>query len=181
MAVATACLESLAAFSSDLSNVQNTIWWAGIFLALAFTSKDKLATMKAFHSLGQIFAVQKHDETALSLFTVALDVFTFMDVHQWRADCMVQIADICASRGEVLRAVELWKAARPLFERSSQAKDVARIEAKLATAEASILEHSERQPLQLSELNLPTGRGSPALQMLSLGSFQNPLLVNPGQ
>jgi hypothetical protein len=87
---------------------------------------------------------------------VALDGFTFMDVHQWRADCMVRIADIWNSHGEVLRAVRLWKAARPLFERSSQNKDIAQIDVKLAMVETSILAHYERQLLQLAELNVPT-------------------------
>jgi hypothetical protein len=101
--------------------------------------------MKAFCCLGQIFAVEGDTETALSLFNVALDGFTFMDVHQWRADCMVRIADIWESHGEVLRALGLWKAARPLFARSSQARNVAQIDAKLATVEAATLEHNERQ------------------------------------
>jgi ATP/maltotriose-dependent transcriptional regulator MalT len=112
--------------------------------------------MKAFHCLGPISAVQGYINTALSLFNVALDGFTFMDVHQWRADCMVRIADIWKRRGEVLRAVRLWKAARPFFERSSQARAVTRIDEKLVTVETSILEHYERQLLQLAELNVST-------------------------
>jgi tetratricopeptide (TPR) repeat protein len=154
--LATGCLERLADLSTGMNNVQTTTGWAGIFLVLALRSKDKLAIMKAFRCLGKIFAVHGDDSTALSLFNVALDGFTFMDVHRWRADCMVQIADIWKSCGEVLRAVELWKAARPLFERSSQNRDIARIDAKLTTVEASILEHYERQLLQLAELNVPT-------------------------
>ncbi|KAJ7263741.1 hypothetical protein C8J57DRAFT_1230941 [Mycena rebaudengoi] len=152
--VATACLERLADISTGMNDIHTTIAWAGIFLVIALRSKNKLATMKAFCCLGQIFSVQKDGETALSLFNVALDGFTFMDVHQWRANCMVQIGDIWKSRGEVLRAVGLWKAARPLFQRSSQAKDMAQIDTKLAMVKASILEH-KKQLLQLPELNLP--------------------------
>ncbi|KAJ7253147.1 hypothetical protein C8J57DRAFT_1660242 [Mycena rebaudengoi] len=144
---AIACLERLADLSTGMNNIQTTIGWAGIFLVLALRHNNKLAMMKAFRCLGHIFAVQGDDETALSLFNMALDGFTFMDVHQWRADCMVQIADIWNSRGEIVRAVGLWKAARPLIERSSQAKDVARVDAKLATVETSILEHHEGQLL----------------------------------
>jgi hypothetical protein len=157
MDTATACLERLADLSTGMNNTQTTIRWAGIFLVLALRSKDKLAIMKAFRCLGQISAVQGDDKTALSLFNVALDGFTFMDVHQWRADCMVRIANIRKHCGEVLRAVGLWKAARPLFARSSQDRDVARIDANLATVEASILEHYERELLKLAELNVPTG------------------------
>jgi hypothetical protein len=151
----TIFLERLADLSTGMNNTQTTFGWAGIFLVLALRSKDRLATMRAFWCLGQITAVQGDVNTALSLFNVALDGFTFMDVHQWRADCMVRIADVWNSRGKVLRAVGLWKAARPLFERSSQAKDVAQIDAKLATIKASILEHHKRQLLQLPELNIP--------------------------
>ncbi|KAJ7244116.1 hypothetical protein C8J57DRAFT_1243234 [Mycena rebaudengoi] len=122
-------LERLADISTGMSNVHTTIGWAGIFLVIALKSKNNLATMKAFRCLGQIFAVEGDTETALSLFNVALDGFTFMDVHQWRADCMVRIADIWESHGEVLRALGLWKAARPLFARSSQARNVAQIDA----------------------------------------------------
>jgi tetratricopeptide (TPR) repeat protein len=153
--LATVCLERLADLSIGMNNIHTTMGWAGIFLVLALRSKNKLAIMKAFRCLGQIFAVQGDIGTALSLFNVALDGFTFMDVHQWRADCMVRVADIWNSCGEVMRAVGFWKAARPLFERSSQAKDVARIDAKLAKVEASILENYERQFLQLAELNVP--------------------------
>jgi hypothetical protein len=65
------------------------------------------------------------------------------------------MADIWKSHGEVLRAVGLWKAARPLFTRSSQARDVVRIDAKLATVKAEILECYEGQPPQLAELDVP--------------------------
>jgi hypothetical protein len=155
METKTRCLEKLADLSTGMNNTQTTIGWAGIFLVLSLRSKDKLAIMKAFCCLGQIFAVHGDVNTALSLLTVALDGFTFMDVHRWRADCMVRIADIWNGCGEVLKAVGLWKAARPLFERSSQAKDVARIDANLAKVEASILENNQRRLLQLAELNVP--------------------------
>jgi hypothetical protein len=150
MTMATPCLERLADLSTGMNNTQTTMGWAGIFLVLALRSKDKLAIMKAFYCAGQIFGVQGDKETALSLFSVALDGFTFMDVHQWRAGCMIQIADIWKSRGEVLRAVALWKAARPLFERSSHAIEVTRIDAELAIIMVPSSEHDKRQLLQLS-------------------------------
>jgi hypothetical protein len=101
--------------------------------------------MHTFRCLGQIFLAEGDDETALRLFKVALDGFTFMDVHHWRADCMVRIADILNNRGEVMKAVELWKTARPLFERSSQMKDIAWIDAKLAEADSAVfIEYEEK-------------------------------------
>jgi hypothetical protein len=166
-----ACLERLADLSTGMNNVPTTIGWAGIFLATALRSNNKVGTMKAFRCLGQISAVQGDDKTALSLFNVALDGFTLMDVHQWRADCMVRMADIWKTHGKVLRAVGLWKAARPLFTRSSQAKDVAKIDAKLAEVKAEILVHHERQLLQFATLNLSAG----VLRVMDLKKSQGPI------
>ncbi|KAJ7267734.1 hypothetical protein C8J57DRAFT_1717316 [Mycena rebaudengoi] len=129
--------EKLGDLSTGMNDIQTTLGWTGIFLGLALKCKDKHQAMQAFRCLGQIFSAQDDDETALSLFTVALDGFTFMDVHRWKADCMVRIADILNNCGEVIKAVELWKAARPLFERSSQRKDLARIDAKLAEVDSA--------------------------------------------
>ncbi|KAJ7226242.1 hypothetical protein C8J57DRAFT_1252836 [Mycena rebaudengoi] len=112
--------------------------------------------MQAFRCLGQIFSAEgDDDETALSPFHVALDGFTFMDVHRWRADCMVRIADILNSHGEVMKAVGLWKSARPLFKRSSQMKDVTKLDEKLAEVDSAVLVEYEEKPQHLSELHVP--------------------------
>jgi hypothetical protein len=87
--LALLCAERLGDPSIGMNDTQNTLQWTGIFLGLALKYKDKCQTMQAFRCLGQIFSAQGDDETALSLFNVALDGFTFMDVHRWRADCMV--------------------------------------------------------------------------------------------
>jgi hypothetical protein len=70
---------------------------------------------------------------------------------------MVQIANILNNRGEVIKGVELWKAARPLFERSSQMKDVTRIDSKLAEVDSALLAEYEEQLQQLSELKVSVG------------------------
>jgi hypothetical protein len=111
-----------------------------MFLVLTLKSGDKLATMKAFRCLSQIVVAQEDDETALSLFRVALDGLTFMDVHQWKADCIVRMADITQRRGDMMKTLELWKAARPLFHRSSQAKEVTQIDRKLTAVDLVTLE-----------------------------------------
>lgn len=135
------CVEKLADLSTAMNSLQTTFGWSVLFLVLALKGKEKLATMKAVRCLGQIFAAQGDAETALNLFHVALDGFAFMDIHQWRADCMVRIADILMLRGEVSRAVDLWRAAIPLFERSSQAKDIARLETKLLILDPQNVAH----------------------------------------
>ncbi|KAJ7256292.1 hypothetical protein C8J57DRAFT_1650715 [Mycena rebaudengoi] len=149
------CLERLGDLSMKMNDIQTTLQWIGIFLGLALACKDKYQTMQAFQCLGQIFSAKGDDETALSLFSVALDGFTFMDVHHWRADCMVRIAGIMNNCGEVMKAVELWKVARPLFERSSQMKDITKIDAKLAEVDSAVLVEYEEQLQRLSEFHVP--------------------------
>ncbi|KAJ7264350.1 hypothetical protein C8J57DRAFT_1624941 [Mycena rebaudengoi] len=148
-------LAKLSDLSTEMNCISSTLRWAGVFLSLALNCKDKLQTMQAYRCLGQIFAAKGDDETALSLFNVALDGFSFMDIHRWRADCMVRIADILNNCGETMKAVELWKAAGPLFERSSQRKDIIRIDAKSAEINSAVLAQYEAQLHRLSELHAP--------------------------
>jgi hypothetical protein len=54
-----------------------------------------------------------------------------------------------------MKAVELWKKARPLFERSSQMKDIVRIDSKLAEVDSAVLVEYEEQLQQLSDLHVP--------------------------
>ncbi|KAJ7245078.1 hypothetical protein C8J57DRAFT_1680067 [Mycena rebaudengoi] len=138
-----------------MNSISTTLRWSGVFLSLALKCKEKFHTMQAFRCLGQIFLAEGDDETALSLFNVALDGFTFMDVHRWRADCMVRIADILNSRGEVMKAVGLWKTARPLFERSSQMKDIIKLDAKLAEVDSAVLVKYEAKLQHLVDLCVP--------------------------
>jgi hypothetical protein len=70
---------------------------------------------------------------------------------------MVQIADIYDKRGEPLKSIELWKTARPLFERSSQANSVTRIDMRLAEVASVISERHEKQLQQLAKMNVPVG------------------------
>ncbi|KAJ7289285.1 hypothetical protein C8J57DRAFT_1459327 [Mycena rebaudengoi] len=134
------CLERLGDFSTGMNDIQTTLQWAGMLLVLALKCKNKLQTIQAFRCLGQTFIAQGDNETALSLFRLALCGFTSMDIHRWKADCMVRIADIENNRGETVKAVELWKAARPLFERSSQVKAITQIDAKLAEVNVTVLD-----------------------------------------
>jgi hypothetical protein len=153
--LALLCLERLGDLSTGMNSIQTTLRWIGIFLGLTLKCKDKHRTVQALRCLGQILSAEGDDETALSLFTVALDGFTFMDIHRWRADCMVRIGDILNNHGEIMKAVELWKAARPLFERSSQMKDMVKLDAKLAEVDSAVLAEYEEQLQRLSELHVP--------------------------
>jgi hypothetical protein len=52
---------------------------------------------------------------------------------------MVRLGDIFRGHN-TLKAVELWTTARPLFERSSQAKQVGNVDQKLASVSENVLE-----------------------------------------
>jgi hypothetical protein len=49
-----------------------------------------------------------------------------------------------------MKAVGLWKAARPLFERSSQMKDIIKLDAKLAEVDSTVLVEYEEKLQHLS-------------------------------
>jgi hypothetical protein len=114
------CLERLADLDTGMYDAQATLRWPGVYLGFTMRTKNNLSLVKALRCLGQIVAVEGDQATALSLFQVALDQFTAMDVHSWRADCMVRIAKILAGRGEILEGKELLRSARPLFDRCMQ-------------------------------------------------------------
>jgi hypothetical protein len=48
---------------------------------------------------------------------------------------MIRLGDLAEGQGHTSEAIAFWEEARPLFELSSQAKDVAQIDARLSTAE----------------------------------------------
>jgi tetratricopeptide (TPR) repeat protein len=112
--------------------------WTIIYLVHAQKGQDKLALHKALQFLGDVFIAQGDSNTAHTLFTVALEGFTFMDVHQSRAQCLLQLGDIQNQKGLSSKAVELWTQAKPLFERSLQKKKIAQIDTRLATVEPHV-------------------------------------------
>ncbi|KAJ7107057.1 hypothetical protein C8R44DRAFT_885726 [Mycena epipterygia] len=124
-------LEVLADLKHGIYSTSETFRWTGVYLALACKTQDVGHTSQALRCLGDIFLAHGEEETALSVFRAALESFTKMDIHQRRGDCMVRIGDIFMRRGDLVRAAEMWVEARPLFVRSSQAKDVADIDARL--------------------------------------------------
>jgi hypothetical protein len=130
------CLDRLA----DIRAWPISAWqprWPVICCVRACKSNNKLALHKAILGLGDVFSTNKEDAVAMNLYLVALQGFTYMDVHHSRAQCMMRLGDLAKKRGHTSTAIEFWKAARPLFERSLQAKDVAQIDAKLSTVEKS--------------------------------------------
>ncbi|KAJ7862610.1 hypothetical protein B0H14DRAFT_495735 [Mycena olivaceomarginata] len=128
------CLERLA----DIRAWPASTWqsrWPVIYCAYTYKSKEKVALHKALLFLGDVFIANKDEETATNAYIVALEGFTYMDIHQSRAQCMIRLGDLAEGQGRTLQAIAFWEEARPLFERSLQAKDVAQIDARLSTAE----------------------------------------------
>jgi hypothetical protein len=130
--------------------------WTTVYLAHSIKFKEKLGINKGLQFLGDIFLAQADADTAVSLFIVALEGFTFMDVHRSRAECMLRLGDIHREHGKLLKAVEFWDAARPLFERSSQTKQMQDIDERLASIGENVLEQHRRNLAQLMEINAST-------------------------
>jgi tetratricopeptide (TPR) repeat protein len=150
------CLERLGDAScwGDLDGMSS---WTAVFLANSLKRKEKDGIYKALRSLGDIFLAQHDEHTAISLFTVALEGFTQMDVHCSRAECMLRFGDISMGHGDPLKAVEFWEGARPLFEHSSQTKQVQNINVRLAGISNDVLEQHRNNLARLAELNAPVG------------------------
>jgi tetratricopeptide (TPR) repeat protein len=153
------CFERLGNISSwDVD--ESTPVWTTIFLVHALKLKAKLQVYKALQFWGQMFLTHKEEYTAISLFTVALQAFTYMDVHQSRAECMLRLGDIANRCGDVPKAVELWESARPLFEISSQTKEVQCVDERLSHVGSNFLDCHRENIALLLRLDIPSGNPS---------------------
>ncbi|KAJ7648978.1 hypothetical protein DFH06DRAFT_1300232, partial [Mycena polygramma] len=157
------CLERLANVSHwNFSSETNS--WATVSLAHASKFNVKPLFYKALLSLGQIFYRQADSNTATSLFKVALEGFTYMDIHCSRAECMLYLGDIAMGCGDLPKAVELWDTAKPLFGRAAQGKQVKNIDERLASISESLLEQHRQSLTYLAELNAPLPAPSGAME-----------------
>jgi hypothetical protein len=148
--------------------------WATIFLVHSLMGKQTLQIHKALQFLGDTFIHQKDEDTVNALFTVALEGFTWMDVHCSRAECMLRLDDISSRHGDHLKAVIQWNTAWPLFERSSQAKEVQCIDERLACVDHKIQKHHKENIAQLVELNVSSRNPSPIKDEQQVGSVDEP-------
>jgi tetratricopeptide (TPR) repeat protein len=153
------CFERLGNASSWGAD-ESTPGWTTIFLIHSLKLKAKLQVYKALQFFGDTFLHQKDEDTAVTLFTVALEGFTYMDVHHSRAECMLRLGDISNKCGDQLKAVELWETARPLFERSSQAKEVQCVDERLSHVGSNGLDHHRENIARLVRLDVPSGNSS---------------------
>ncbi|KAJ7142600.1 hypothetical protein C8R44DRAFT_924212 [Mycena epipterygia] len=94
------CLERLADVSRWTSaGITWSSTWTVIYLAFVHQGKRKLDLYKALYFLGDVFLSQEDEQTAHKLFLIALEGFTYMDIHRSRADCMLRLGDITKNRG----------------------------------------------------------------------------------
>ncbi|KAJ7482429.1 hypothetical protein FB451DRAFT_1441679 [Mycena latifolia] len=129
--------------------------WTVVYLGYAKKLGDKIALHRALQFLGDVFQAEGDSVTSTSLFTVALEGFTRMDIHRSRAECMLRLGDLAKGQGDVSKAIELWMTARPLFERSSQVKQVTQIKERLAAITNNMLEEPTDSLMRLGQLNAP--------------------------
>ncbi|KAJ7736855.1 hypothetical protein B0H16DRAFT_110174 [Mycena metata] len=153
---ASFCLERLA----DISRWRclHPTSWTAVFLAHSYKAKFRLEVHKALQFLGDIFLSENDEVTASSLFILALEGFTSMDVHRSRAECMIRLGDLSKKHGDSLKALEFWETAKPLFERSSQSKRVRDIDERLDEVDENVKEQYRRNLAQLTELDAGTGK-----------------------
>jgi hypothetical protein len=150
------CLELLADVNR-WNGLYGTLNWPTVFLIHSLKSKEKLGVHKAVQFLGDLFLTKDDEDTAVSLFMVALEGFTYMDVHRSRAECLLRLGDISQGHRNFLMAVELWETARPLFECSSQMKQVKNIDERLASVGEDVRKQHRANLACLAELNTPAG------------------------
>ncbi|KAJ7457737.1 hypothetical protein FB451DRAFT_1406609 [Mycena latifolia] len=127
----------------------------------------------------------------MSLWVVALEGFTQMDVHHSRAECMRRLGDLSKLQEDIVKAAELWKAVRPLFERSSQGKQMAHIDERLSGISSELLDRPLKPLIHFSDPHAPsaspdeldigqiniTRSNAPAVDIMADDDGSDPILV----
>ncbi|KAJ7453444.1 hypothetical protein FB451DRAFT_1185251 [Mycena latifolia] len=154
------------------------------FLVHSLKVRQKLQIHKALQFLGDVYLVYGDQQTATSLFVVALEGLTQMDVHRSRAECMLRLGDLVKLQGDLVKAGELWKTMRPLFKRSSQQKQMADIDERLAGINSEQLDSPTQDlhapptaspdELDLGVMNIPLSKVE---EVESLDDSTYPVLV----
>jgi len=70
---------------------------------------------------------------------------------------MLQHGAIAKEHDDLCKAVEFWDAARPLFERSSQTKQIEAIDERMASVGKDVQEQHRINLARLVEINAPMG------------------------
>ncbi|KAJ7459294.1 hypothetical protein FB451DRAFT_1272453 [Mycena latifolia] len=131
LALAVVCLSKLADLEHGMHDESTTFGYALVLLGCARKLSDLVATHHALRCIGDIFAARGDGDIALNLFMVAQDGFSLMGVYRQKGVCLLRIAEIFERRGTIDEAADLLRDARIMFERSSQATQVALIDETL--------------------------------------------------
>ncbi|KAJ7041677.1 hypothetical protein C8F04DRAFT_1299166 [Mycena alexandri] len=151
------CLERLGDVSR-WKNGHHESSWSTVLFVHSLRQKEKLGIHKGLQFLGDVFLQDKDGVTASSLFILALQGFTLMDVHRSRAECMIRLGDISEKNGDLLHALELWEMAQPLFERSSQTKQIWAIDERMSRVDKDVKEQCQKNLAHLLEPSVPAGK-----------------------
>ncbi|KAJ7053293.1 hypothetical protein C8F01DRAFT_1235791 [Mycena amicta] len=76
-----------------------TYAWPTLLLVQALKSNEKRAVYRALQFLGDVLHQDEDTKSAISLWTVALEGFTQLDVHCSRAECLSRLGDVPADCG----------------------------------------------------------------------------------
>lgn len=125
--------ERLSDTSNKLNKPTSYFHYTVLWVVFALKTHGVAAVYHGFWRLEDYFVGEGDKSAALSVFQFTSEDFTYLDIHRGRADCMLRIGDILDQQGRVHEAQEMWKDARPLFIRSSQARDTARCDERLAS------------------------------------------------
>ncbi|KAJ7734093.1 hypothetical protein B0H16DRAFT_1578243 [Mycena metata] len=117
-----------------------------IFLVHSLKLNEKLPIHKALQFLGDVFLAEGSEETARSLFTIALEGFRYMDVHEGKAECLLRLGNISYGHQDFSRALELWGDAKQLFERLSRGDEITYIDGRMDGAATQLLQQDAVAP-----------------------------------
>ncbi|KAF8192772.1 hypothetical protein K438DRAFT_857252 [Mycena galopus ATCC 62051] len=114
VALVASCMHKLGDITLR-DDVRSTTHWATTYLAFGKTIASTSVVAWAFRLLGDIFRVGEDGESAASLFQVALEEFTRMDIHRGKAECLHGLGEIAERRREYTVATEYFAGARRMF------------------------------------------------------------------
>ncbi|KAJ7800150.1 hypothetical protein B0H14DRAFT_3786346 [Mycena olivaceomarginata] len=117
--------------------------------------KNMLAVHQALQSLGDVFAQQGMDAEALGILAAALEGFTWMDVHQSRAECMRTMGDVHFRCRQSSTACIFGQRLDLCLNGHYRQRQVSEIDSRLAKVKEEE-EHHNTNVGYLSKLDVPT-------------------------
>ncbi|KAF7326674.1 AAA domain-containing protein [Mycena venus] len=120
------CLQKLGDITLT-HDARSATQWAITYLAYGRTTSNPSVVAWAFRLLGDIFREEADEKTSESLFQLALEEFTRMDIYQGRAQCLLRLGENAQKRGEHSRVKDYSSEARKMFFKSGITAEAQRI------------------------------------------------------